>query len=188
MPNSNQSEIKLARLITRERPPVPHEIRATALEHVADFAGVAVAGAGSAAARSVTSLLAPASSPFPGASRLWGRRGGWLPARDAALVNAIAGHVDDFDDDETDTSLAHPTVTVLSAAAAAADLVPTNGKQFIDAYVAGVEVLVRLGSLLNPAHYKRGFHATATLGALGATAAVGSVLSLTPGRCGTRSE
>jgi 2-methylcitrate dehydratase PrpD len=37
--------------------------------------------------------------------------------------------------------------------------------------VAGVEVECRLGQWLNPDHYKRGFHATGTLGTFGAAAA-----------------
>jgi 2-methylcitrate dehydratase PrpD len=169
-------ETALAAAIVARTPGLPLEIRNLACEHITDFVGVAAAGIGSDTFVRLARVLSPRPSGAPGDVRVWG--GGFLPARDAALLNAVAGHVDDFDDDEVELSLAHPTVTVLSAATAAAELVPVSGARLVEAYVAGVELIMRLGPLLNPSHYARGFHATATLGALGSAAAAGLVLGL----------
>lgn len=173
-------ETNLAAALVMRAPTVPAEIRSIACEHIADFVGVAAAGLRSEAFHRLARVLAPRATAAPGSVRVWGG-GGFLPARDAALLNAVAGHIDDFDDDEAELSLSHPTVTVLSAAAAAAELVPVPGTRLVEAYVAGVELLMRLGPLLNPAHYTKGFHATATLGSLGSAAAAGLVLGLDAG-------
>ncbi|HVY17795.1 MAG TPA: MmgE/PrpD family protein [Rhodopila sp.] len=178
MSDPTESELALARRISDAPPPISAATRATAVDHILDFAGVAVAGSISDPARLMAGLLQPSAAPSVGAAPLWGARSGWLPAREAALVNAIAGHFHDFDDDEPEYSLAHPTVTVLPAAVAASSLVATSGERLIDAYIAGVELVMRLGLLINPAHYKHGFHATATLGVLGAAVSAGRVLGL----------
>lgn len=174
-------EAALAEAIVIRSRDLPDIVRQLASEHVADHIGVAVAGIDSDTFRAVQRLLAPRPHPGPGLVRVWGG-GGYLPARDAAMLNAVAGHIDDFDDDEAELSLSHPTVTVLSAAAAAAELVPVSGQRLIEAYVGGVEFLMRIGPLMNPRHYTSGFHATATLGAMAAAVAAGLVFGLDAGR------
>jgi 2-methylcitrate dehydratase PrpD len=53
-----------------------------------------------------------------------------------------------------------------------------SGRDLLDAYIAGFEVIVRLGAAVNLSHYHRGWHATATLGAIGAAAAGARLLRL----------
>jgi len=48
----------------------------------------------------------------------------------------------------------------------------------LDAYVVGFEIEARLGALMNPRHYQRGWHCTSTLGTIGAAAAVSRLLTL----------
>ena len=50
--------------------------------------------------------------------------------------------------------------------------------QCLDAYVAGLQILGRVGQGVNPAHRNRGWHATATVGAIGAAAACARLLGL----------
>jgi 2-methylcitrate dehydratase PrpD len=69
---------------------------------------------------------------------------------------------------------------VLSALFALAEREGASGSQLIAALVAGIEVECRLGQWLNPSHYARGYHATATLGAFGAAAAAAHLLQLAP--------
>src|SRR5439155_1070396 len=65
------------------------------------------------------------------------------------------------------------------AALAAAELVGASGERVLRAAVAGYDVAARLAMALGPAaHYRRGFHLTATCGAFGAAAAAGAVLGL----------
>jgi 2-methylcitrate dehydratase PrpD len=101
------------------------------------------------------------------------------PLQQAAWANGVAGHAMDYDDTQLATDpesvyglLTHPTVPVLAAALAAAEDVDASGDALLDAYIVGVEVECRIADAINPRHYKEGFHSTATMGGLGAAAAV----------------
>lgn len=156
--------------------PISDDIISLASEHACDFVGVALGGSRSKLIDGLRVLFQPTEEPAPTSSRIL--NGGWLPARDAAFFNAAAGHFDDYDDDEPDLSIAHPTVTILTAAIAAADIRQVSGRELLHAYVMGVEFVMRLGRLVNPEHYRRGFHSTATLGGLGAAVSSGLLLRL----------
>jgi 2-methylcitrate dehydratase PrpD len=101
----------------------------------------------------------------------------------AALLNGAFGHALDYDDTFAAFPL-HPTTVVVPAALAAAELVaderdaPVDGERLLRAYVAGVEVLHRVGTSVFPTQYRRGFHSTAAVGPLGAAAAAGVVLDV----------
>src|SRR4029453_6114916 len=58
------------------------------------------------------------------------------------------------------------------------------GRAVLDAYVVGFEIEARLGRLMNPRHYQRGWHCTSTLGTVGAAAAVSRLLELDAGAAG----
>ena len=93
-----------------------------------------------------------------------------VPARTAALLNGAAGHALDFDDTHTRMS-GHPTAPVLPAALALAELLDASGAQLLTALIVGIEVESRITPLLGPAHYDTGWHATGTVGTIGAAAA-----------------
>ena len=97
----------------------------------------------------------------------------------AALANGVAGHSLDFDDWEIPGN-SHPSITILPALLAVAATRPVTGKEFVDAYLAGFEVIARLGEAVNFEHYDEGWHSTATLGAYGAAAGVARLLKLNP--------
>jgi 2-methylcitrate dehydratase PrpD len=101
-----------------------------------------------------------------------------LPARFAALVNGIAIHVDDFDDTQLAAAkdrvyglLVHPTVCVLPAALAMAEISGKSGKDLLLAYQVGVEVECKIAEAISPRHYEDGFHSTGTCGVFGGTSA-----------------
>lgn len=98
----------------------------------------------------------------------------WTSRPQAAFLNAVAGHALDFDDWEVPGNT-HPTVVMLPALLAVAGE-GASGRDLAHAYVAGFEVIARLGEALNFEHYNRGWHSTATLGAIGAAAAVARLL------------
>jgi 2-methylcitrate dehydratase PrpD len=95
----------------------------------------------------------------------------------AALANGVAAHAHDFDDTNF-TMMGHPSAPVLSAALAAGEAATVDGPRLLHAFLVGFEVEVALGEALNPAHYERGWHATGTLGTLGAAAAAARLLGL----------
>ena len=102
-----------------------------------------------------------------------------LPAAQAALVNGTAAHALDYDD----VNIAipgHPTTVVMPAVLAVAEAVNASGRDVLAAFVAGYEVACRVGLVLGPGHYDRGFHATATAGVIGAAAGCARLLRLSP--------
>jgi 2-methylcitrate dehydratase PrpD len=53
-----------------------------------------------------------------------------------------------------------------------------SGKQWLLAFVLGVEIECRLGNAVSPGHYQRGWHITSTCGVFGAAAAIAKTLNL----------
>ncbi len=113
----------------------------------------------------------------PGGATVLGS-GTKLPARFAAFANGVAIHVDDFDDTQLASGkdrvyglLVHPTVCVLPAALATAELQGKSGKELLLAYQVGVEVECKIAEAISPRHYVDGFHSTGTCGVFGGTAA-----------------
>jgi 2-methylcitrate dehydratase PrpD len=99
-------------------------------------------------------------------------------AADAALLNGVAGHALDFDD-VADAMTGHPSVVLVSTLLALAEAHGSTGREFLEAYVAGLEVSCAVAAGLPVApHYRRGWHATSTIGVLGATAGAARLLHL----------
>jgi 2-methylcitrate dehydratase PrpD len=95
----------------------------------------------------------------------------------AALVNGAAGHAHDYDDVHMDMT-GHPTVPVAPVVLALGESRGLTGRQMLTAFSAGVDTECILGKALGPSHYARGFHATGTLGSLGAAAAAAVLYGL----------
>ena len=104
-------------------------------------------------------------------------QGATLAAPWAALVNGTAAHALDFDDN-FDPAKAHATAVLAPAILALAEQEDASGRDCLDAYVAGLQILGRVGQGVNPTHRNRGWHATATVGAIGTAAACARLLRL----------
>ena len=140
-----------------------------------DYLGVAVRGS-----------LSDSSQPV---YRMLGRLGVWgvgsvLGRADraafpyAALANGTSAHSLELDDTHQAGSI-HLGVSVFSAALAVAEELGASGRDFIVSSVCGFEVAARLAMALRPKeHYGRGFHPTATCGALGAAVAAAKLLGV----------
>jgi 2-methylcitrate dehydratase PrpD len=89
----------------------------------------------------------------------------------AALANGTFGHALDYDDTNWQMH-GHASVAILPAVLAQAEVRNATGCEVLEAYIIGFEVGAKLGAGMNMAHYRQGWHATGTLGAMGATAAV----------------
>ena len=141
---------------------------------ILDCLGVLLAGSNDPPARILQAIaLAEGGAPLCTVVGT-GRRTGavW-----AALANGTAAHALDFDDTNF-TLLGHPTAPVLSAALAAAELALADGRALVHAFLLGFEVETTLAEVINPEHYDHGWHATCTLGTLGAAAAAARLLGL----------
>jgi 2-methylcitrate dehydratase PrpD len=96
---------------------------------------------------------------------------------DAVLINGALSHALDFDDVITAMN-GHPTVPVAPVAIGLAEALGSTGREALLAFIAGVETECRVGRLLGPSHYAKGWHATATFGTFGAMAAAAKLLKL----------
>ncbi len=121
-------------------------------------------------------LLQAVSGWGPGSSTVVGHGTG-LAAPWAALVNGTAAHALDFDDN-FDPAKAHASAVLAPAILALAEQEERSGADCLDAYIAGLQILGRIGQGVNPVHRNRGWHATATVGAVGAAAACARLLKL----------
>jgi 2-methylcitrate dehydratase PrpD len=161
----------LSEFIIGTRPPA--EARSRAATALLDTVGVTLAGAAEPAGRIVQRMVAAeggtACTVLGASSR--------ASASGAALANGTAGHALDFDD-MCFVSLAHPSAPLVSALLAASELQRSSGTGLLDAYAVGFEIEARLGRLINPRHYQRGWHCTSTLGTIGAAAAVSRLLGM----------
>ena len=98
--------------------------------------------------------------------------------RQAALVNGFMGHALDYDDVHSDVR-GHPSSVILPALFALAAGREISGKQFLDAYIIGVEVMARLGRAFGTISYLQGWHNTSLLGGVAATFAGARLLGFT---------
>ncbi|RJG40852.1 MmgE/PrpD family protein [Mesorhizobium sp. DCY119] len=98
-------------------------------------------------------------------------------AANAALINGTASHAIDFDDVNM-AILGHPTVAILPGLLALAEEISASQDEVLAAFVAGYDVVCRTGALMSPGHYHHGFHATATVGSIGAAAVCARLLKL----------
>jgi 2-methylcitrate dehydratase PrpD len=154
----------------------PPIARSLAIDGIRDCLGVAVAGSATDQARRVRDVIALLGG-HPQASLLG--TGTKTNVTGAALVNGTAAHALDFDD-SNHPLYGHPSCHLVPALLALAEWGGASGTEFVRAYLVGFEFEVRLARAVNTAHYLSGWHATATLGTLGATAACARLLSLGP--------
>lgn len=152
--------------------PVDRPAVAAAVPVVLDTLAVTLAGGVEPAVRAVATTLEPQAGAVPS---FW--TGGTYRQDDAALLIGMASHVLDYDDVSV-LAMCHPSAPVLSALLAVADRRATSGRALLEAFAVGTEVLIRLGQALGFRHYALGFHATATLGTVGAAAACARLLRL----------
>lgn len=128
------------------------------------FAGQTFAGSGVTA-----SLIAPGHAAASGLR---------LSPAGAALVNGVASHALDYDD-VSPILKGHLSAVVVPTVLAVADAFDLTGLAAAEAYVAGFDVACAVASGLGiDEHYLKGWHATSTVGVLGATAAAARLRGL----------
>ena len=152
----------------------PEPAVAAARRAILDCLGVMLAGSVDPPARIVQSVArAEGGAPLATVVGTGQRTGAvW-----AALCNGTAAHALDFDDTNF-AMLGHPSAPVLAAALAAGELGLADGRAVVHAFLLGFEVETTLAEVVNPEHYDHGWHATCTLGTLGAAAAAARLLGL----------
>lgn len=85
-----------------------------------------------------------------------------LPVRDAALANGILIHGLDFDDTHL-ASIVHATAACLPCALSLSEVLDLHGRDLLTAYVAGMEVAIRIGAAVKGGFHHAGYHATGVI-------------------------
>ncbi len=101
-----------------------------------------------------------------------------LPARAAAFINGVAGHVCELDDGHR-TAIGHPGSIAVPVALALAEERNATGAEFLKSIIIGYDMFARMGRTVNPVHYKT-WHTTGTCGTIAAASAAASILKLDP--------
>jgi 2-methylcitrate dehydratase PrpD len=147
--------------------------RARALVAVLDTVGCMLAGARDPAVVAASTLVP--EMPSGTASSVAHAHG--VSAAWAALVNGCAAHALDFDDNFF-PAITHASAVLVPALFALAEECSAAPTVILDAYIVGLEVQAHIGKLVNPSHYESGWHATSTIGTIGAAAACARLLGL----------
>jgi 2-methylcitrate dehydratase PrpD len=155
---------------------LPAEVMAAAKDAIIDTIAACICGAALPWSRIVIDY-AERTGPG-GKSRILGR-GSAVQAPAAALANGALAHAFELDSLTRPGAGAHPGATVLPPALAVAQQQGgTSGRALIAAFVAGNEVMIRIGRATGHTNEARGFHAPGTTGPFGAAVACGHLLGL----------
>ncbi len=148
---------------------------------ITDTVGVTLAGSAEPAVAILRHALVDHASAGPALILGDRRRIGVL---DAALLNGTASHAIDYDD-MAEAMGGHPSVPIVPVVIALGQSLDVSGRALIDAYIVGFEAECRLGRVVHPHHYDKGWHPTSTLGVFGAAAAAARLLGLDQARTAT---
>jgi aconitate decarboxylase len=158
--------------------PLPDRVVEIVQSGFIDTIGTMLAGRDEPVVRMAQAFVADSQSQRKEASVLMS--GQMASAGDAALINATAGHALDFDD----VALGgHPSTVLVPAVWAAGQHVQATGAQALRAYLVGYEVWAELFVREKDAYHLKGWHPTAVLGTVGASAAVAHLYGLNAAQC-----
>lgn len=95
----------------------------------------------------------------------------------AAFLNAAGANVFDFCDTHLPTVI-HPSAPVAPALLALSERQRVSGSELLLAFILGFEIECRIGRVISPGHYAKGWHITSTCGVFGAAAGTAKLLGL----------
>ncbi|MCC6475048.1 MAG: MmgE/PrpD family protein [Burkholderiales bacterium] len=101
----------------------------------------------------------------------------------AAFVNGAAAHALDYDDiGLNEVQPTHPSAVLVPAVLAEAEVLGRGGRDMLEAYAAGYEVWGEIAARDRRPHHVKGWHPTATFGAIAAAAAAARLRGLDAAR------
>jgi 2-methylcitrate dehydratase PrpD len=144
---------------------VPDEVRTWATHSLIDTVGVLALGT---AAEPVEMLRRVVLEPAADGATVFGAEPVKASPLNAAMVNALAAHIRDFDDAGAG---GHISAIIVPAVLALAEVHDKSGADALSALIAGYETAFRVNRLLGDSHYYLGFHSSGTVGTFAAAAA-----------------
>jgi 2-methylcitrate dehydratase PrpD len=167
--------VQLAQYAARLRlDDVPAAVVQRAKDCIADTIAAIAFGAGLPWSRMMLDYASERGSG--GKSRLLIPGGARVRAPMAALANGALAHAFEMDNLTWPNTGVHPGATMFTAALAVAQERGIGGRDLLTAFVAGSEVMIRIGRATKHNNEGRGFHAPGTTGPFGAAVAVGRML------------
>ncbi|GAB2678097.1 MmgE/PrpD family protein [Saccharopolyspora gloriosae] len=152
---------------------VPDEVLGRARHLALDSVGVAFAAVDqefTQRARKAAAALGPGDQPVLGLPDR-------LAPREAALLNAVLVHGLDFDDTHL-PAITHVSATALPVSLAAAIQHGRSAEDLLLAYVLGIEISARVGTVAHGGFHATGFHPTGLAGAFGSSVAAAKLAGL----------
>ena len=176
-PNVKHETVQLAEYAAALRyEDIPPDVVETAKNTIAD--GVASCVYGYRFPWSQAVVRYARQSGGAGKSAVLGPEAPLLSPPFAALVNGALAHSFELDAGTRRGVGAHPFGTVFTAALPVAQDRELSGRKLITAFVAGSEVMLRVGRATGRSNEHRGFHAPGTTGPFGAAIACALLLDL----------
>ena len=124
-------------------------------------------------------IVAQAKRSGPGGrSRILGQGGELVQAQAAAFANGALAHAFELDNLTKPGAGVHPGAILLPAGLAIAQERGLSGRDLLLAFIAGSEVMIRIGRATKHTNEARGFHAPGTTGPFGGALADGKLLKL----------
>jgi 2-methylcitrate dehydratase PrpD len=117
-----------------------------------------------------------------GKSAILGTGGQSVHAPAAALANGASAHAFELDATTMPNSGTHPSATLFTSGLAVAQEQGLGGRELVTAFVAGAEVMFRIGNATKHSNETRGFHAPGTTGPFGAAIAVARLRQFDAGK------
>jgi 2-methylcitrate dehydratase PrpD len=151
---------------------VPDVVRTWAAHSLIDTIGVLALGT---AAEPVRMLRRVVLEPAADGATVFGAEPVKASPLNAAMVNALAAHIRDFDDAGAG---GHISAIIVPAVLALAEVHGKSGADALTALIAGYETAFRVNRLLSDSHYYLGFHSSGTVGTFAAAAACSRLLGL----------
>ncbi|MBM4260508.1 MAG: MmgE/PrpD family protein [Deltaproteobacteria bacterium] len=166
---------KLARFVAAtDYASIPEKTLANAKMHILDTLGVALAGVSTPVAEIAINYCKGLGVSQE--ASVWGTKE-TASVSTAAFANGLLSHALDYDDWDAFIHVGHPSSMIVGAALPLAEHLGASGKEFLKAYVVGMEVICKI-SANSPNVQEHGFHSTPIFGSLGATVACASLLKL----------
>lgn len=153
---------------------IPEPVRQRARDYIADTLAVMIFGRDLPWSRIIIDYARAMGSG--GRSRIMGDGDAPVQAPFAALANGSLAHAFEQDGPTWPSTGVHPGATMVSAGLAVAQERGFSGRDFLTAFTAGAEVMIRIARATKHSNETRGFHAPGTTGPFGAAVACGKLL------------
>ena len=162
-------------VISLNKKEIPEMVYLKAQEHFQDTVACIMAGAGKEAIRLAVDYCVETTGS--NASSVIGYKDVKLNSGNAAMVNAMAAHICDYDDMSMELN-GHSSTVLVPTVLAVGEEMQCSGTEILDAYITGIQINSVLGRLVANTKIDPGWNLTSLVGIFGATIAAGILYKL----------